>query len=82
MGVHRPGRYYTSMYDNANAGLLCNVKADIIQFANKQLEELQPRDDYKEFVELALIFLAEIPRKSAFHDTLANAPYTLDVKCH
>ena len=43
------------------AGLLCDVKADIIEFANKQLEEKHPRDDYKEFLELVLIFLGEIP---------------------
>jgi len=32
-------RYDTSMSDDANDGLLCDVKADIIEFANKQLEE-------------------------------------------
>jgi hypothetical protein len=44
-------------------GLLCDVRADIIKFANKQLEEQQPRDDYREFLELALTFLGEIPHR-------------------
>ena len=56
-------RYDTSMSDDAIAGLLCDVKADIIKFANEQLEEQLPRDDYREFVELVLIFLGEIPRR-------------------
>ena len=43
------------------AGLIWDVKADIIEFANKHLEEKQPQDDYREFLELALIFLGEIP---------------------
>jgi len=54
-------RYDTSMSDDANAELLCDVKTDIIEFANKQLVELQPQDDQGKLVELALIFLAEIP---------------------
>jgi len=51
------------MSDDANTGLLCDVKTDIIEFADQQLEAQQLREDYIEFVELALIFLREIPRR-------------------
>ena len=45
------------------APLICDVKAGIIAFANEQLKEKQPRDDYREFLELVLIFLGEIPHR-------------------
>ena len=34
---------------------------DILEFANKQLKEKQPRDDYREYLELCVIFLGGIP---------------------
>jgi hypothetical protein len=39
-----------------------NIKEDIIRFAMKQLDECQPRDDYKELLELSIIFLGGTPK--------------------
>ncbi|KAK6185944.1 hypothetical protein SNE40_008071 [Patella caerulea] len=40
---------------------LADVRDDIIEFAVAQLSEVQPRDDYREFLELTLIFIGEVP---------------------
>lgn len=42
-------------------GFLQDVKLHILAFANKQLEDIQPRDDYREFLELVVIFLGGFP---------------------
>lgn len=34
-----------------------------IEFAQNQLNDFQPRDDYKELLELAIIFLGEVPKR-------------------
>jgi len=36
-------------------------KDDVIMFALGQLEKFQPRDDYCELLELAIIFLGDTP---------------------
>ncbi|GBN61237.1 hypothetical protein AVEN_226507-1 [Araneus ventricosus] len=42
---------------------LINNASDIIQFAEKQHEEFQSRDDYKEFLELAINILGGVPKR-------------------
>jgi hypothetical protein len=54
-------RFQTGI-DNENVACsLLDVKEDILEFCNKQLVETQPRDDYREFVELTVIFLGGVP---------------------
>jgi len=43
------------------AGLVEDIKQDIIDYANKQLQQIHPRNDYKEFLELAIDFLGAAP---------------------
>lgn len=38
---------------------------DVIQFCQNLLREKQPRDDYKEFLQLTIIFLGSIPENSS-----------------
>lgn len=40
-----------------------NITTDMISFAQKQLEQFQSRDDYKELLNLTIIFLGGIPEK-------------------
>ncbi|XP_052131564.1 uncharacterized protein LOC113203934 isoform X2 [Frankliniella occidentalis] len=41
------------------------TRQDIINFANNQLQEFQPRDDYRELLHLTLLFSGEIPEGGA-----------------
>jgi len=41
------------------------VREEILDFARVQLQLNQPRDDYREFLELSMIFLGEIPGDKA-----------------
>ena len=43
--------------------LVSNWRGDIVQFSTVQLELHQPRDDYREFLELSLIYLGSIPSR-------------------
>jgi len=45
------------------ANLVASFRNDIIEFAVKQLELEQPRDDYREFIELSLIYLGSTPSR-------------------
>lgn len=44
---------------------LTDVKDDIIAFIVTQLSEVQPRGDYREFLELSMIFLGEVPARGS-----------------
>lgn len=45
----------------ANFALIAPKKDDILTFAKQQLLEKQPRDDYRELLELSVIFLGDTP---------------------
>lgn len=49
--------------DVATSDKVKNIAPGIISFAKNQLEEFQPRDDYKELLNLAIIFLGGVPEK-------------------
>jgi hypothetical protein len=48
-------------YEPGIAGLVEDIKQDTIDYANKQLQQSHPRNDYKEFLELAIVFLGAAP---------------------
>ncbi|MEL6606429.1 MAG: hypothetical protein AAFP20_24820, partial [Cyanobacteria bacterium J06614_10] len=52
---------YQTAEKMANFALFEPDKDDILKFAKKQLKEKHPRDDYREFLELCVIFLGGIP---------------------
>lgn len=47
--------------------ILNDVKADIIKFCKNELKNKQPRDDYKELLDLTLIFLDAYDGPIKFH---------------
>ena len=54
--------------DNFDHGLLdmgfnATTVADIVHFCKDQLEQFQPRDDYREFQEFTIIILGGIPKR-------------------
>lgn len=65
-----------------------NIKTDTINFAVKHLEFFQPRDDYRELLELVIVFLGGIPPRGvhfrapgAIHHArwMAKALYALKI---
>lgn len=42
---------------------LADVRDEILEFARQQLEEKQPRYDYREFLELSVIFIGDVPSR-------------------
>lgn len=79
--------------DNFDHGLLdmgfnATTVADIVHFCKDQLEKFQPRDDYREFLELTIIILGGIPKRGirfiapgALHRArwMAKAIYSLKI---
>jgi hypothetical protein len=55
--------FSTAMADEGTAALVEPWKDNIIAFAAAQLENFQPRDDYRELLELTIIFLGGVPRR-------------------
>ena len=53
--------FQTAENDQTIATKIAKIKDDTITFANNQLKEHQPRDDYKELLELSIIFVGGIP---------------------
>ena len=43
--------------------ILTPIRDNILEFAHFQLQEMQCRDDYREFLELSIIFLGDIPAR-------------------
>ncbi|KAK2703242.1 hypothetical protein QYM36_018259 [Artemia franciscana] len=56
-------KYETGIAADDVAHLVDDIKQSTIDFANKHLEQSQLRDDYKEFLELVLIFLGATPAR-------------------
>ena len=42
---------------------LADVRSEIVEFARCQLQENQPKDDYRKFLELSIIFIGEVPSR-------------------
>ena len=53
--------FSTAADDESMANMIAPWKDDVIQFAEKQLEQHQPRDDYRELLELSIVFLGGTP---------------------
>ena len=56
-------KYNSGINDADVARALVNMTGNIIEFCSQQLEEVQPRDDYRELLELTVIFLRGIPTR-------------------
>jgi len=56
-------KYNPGINDADVARDLVNMTSNIIEFCSQQLEEVQPREDYRELLELAIIFLGGIPAR-------------------
>ena len=81
-------KYTTSLDDPVAKAHLDPAREELIEFAMKHLELVQPRDDYRELLELSLIFLGGTPQKGikfrypgAFHRArwMARAIYALKI---
>ena len=53
--------YEAGITDSEINASLKDHKTAIVSFALKQLQDHQPRDDYREFLELCIVFLGEVP---------------------
>ena len=53
--------FSTAMEDDSTAAVVTPWKDAVIHFAVAQLGEFQPRDDYRELLELTIIFLGSTP---------------------
>ncbi len=53
--------FSTALQDDTIAPVVMPWKDDIIEFARHQMEQSLPRDDYKELLELSIIFLGGTP---------------------
>jgi len=51
------------MEDDTVSQSVQDVKNSTIEFANRYLAEIQPNDDYREFLELVAIFLGSVPAR-------------------
>ena len=49
--------------DEALHSAVSGVASQIVEFAKRQLEQFQPRDDYRELLELTIIFLGGVPAR-------------------
>jgi len=55
------GSFQTASSDSSVETQVGTCRSDILKFAHTQLEAVQPRDDYREFLELSVIFLGDVP---------------------
>ena len=56
--------------------IIIDIREDTIKFAVQQFESFLPRDDYKELLELVLVFLGGDPPRAIFfmaHGTIHHA---------
>lgn len=58
-----PSVFSTATDDENTAVIVAPWKDDVIRFATAQLTVFQPRDDYRELLELTIIFLGAIPSR-------------------
>lgn len=56
-------KFQTALSDVTTAQVVSDIAADSISFAENQLQKFQLRDDYKELLELSVIFLGGVPVK-------------------
>jgi hypothetical protein len=61
-----PTSYKPGVEDPLIAATLSGVSADVTEFVITQLGKDQQRDDYKELLELALLFLGKVPPRGVF----------------
>ncbi|XP_074115222.1 uncharacterized protein LOC141537915 [Cotesia typhae] len=59
-------KYKSGVEDSIVANIITNEKNNLSSFIKRYLQLSQPRDDYKEILELSLIFLGEMPREQVF----------------
>jgi hypothetical protein len=55
--------YQTANSDDNTAGAVAGVDEELLHFLETQLQQYQPRDDYQELLQLAIIFLGGTPSK-------------------
>jgi hypothetical protein len=55
--------YLTALSEEQTASEVADITAQMISFAQHQLFEFQPRDDYHELLDLTIIFLGGVPVK-------------------
>ena len=56
-------RFIPGVHDDFTAEVFTDTKDEILKFANFQLQHNQPKDDYREFLQLAIIFLGSSPTR-------------------
>jgi hypothetical protein len=56
-------RFHPGPTDDHVMTVLADVRDEIVEFAQSQLNDKQPRDDYREFLELCIIFIGEVPSR-------------------
>ena len=56
-------RFETGMSSDAVSTSVQDIKESTTEFAKGYLRESQPRDDYREFLELVIIFLDSVPER-------------------
>lgn len=54
-------KFQCGIYDDEIRESLQDCMQDMVSFAQVQLKEQQPRDDYREFLKLIIIFLGHVP---------------------
>jgi len=59
------GNYQDASTDETVINSLREVRGSVVSFIRDQLDLVQPRDDYRELLELTLIFLGETPARGA-----------------
>jgi hypothetical protein len=62
-------RFEAASTDETVERLVISARSDILQFCMSSLEAQQPRDDYREFLELSVIFLGGIPSRGVRFQT-------------
>ena len=68
-GFRSTGKISTAKFKSAMTNdreLITDIREDTIKFAVQQLVSFQPRDDYKELLELAIVFLGSDPPRGIF----------------
>src|SRR5688572_22558353 len=81
-------KYRTAMDDKDAAQRVTEIRDDVITFALQQLSTENHRDDYKELLELTVIFLGGIPPKGikfrypeAFHRAIGWQERSMRSRC-
>lgn len=64
--------YDTATSDEKLLGAVSSIASEIIAFAERQLEQFQPRDDYRELLELTITFLGGLPSRGISFKTPAG----------